>query len=94
MTWKATFKIAFVTDTLVLLIDQDGERSVTNDAQGVIDRLKADIGELGQRRIYYRDTAGRFDELRVVDGCFQGFAPCSSHQQEVFSEWSLENSWS
>ena len=84
MNLQAIFKIATVTDTLVLILDQDGPRSVTNDAQGVIDRLAAELGGLGLRRIFYRDTMGRFDELKVEDGRFVGFAPCSPHQQEAF----------
>lgn len=87
MTWKAIFTLAVVTDTLVLAIDQNGPRSVTNDAQGVIDRINADIGGLGKRRIFYRDTEGRFDELRVEGGVFKGFSPCTEHQQEAFASW-------
>jgi hypothetical protein len=90
MNLQAIFKIATVTDTLVLILDQDGPRSVTNDAQGVIDRLAAELGGLGLRRIFYRDTMGRFDELKVEQGRFVGFAPCSPHQQEAFLCWCEE----
>lgn len=88
MTWQAAYSISLVTDTLVLVVDQNGPRSVTNDAQGVIDRIAADIGGLGMRRVFYRDSAGRFDELRVEAGEFKGFAPCTDHQQEAFTSWS------
>lgn len=90
MKLQAIYKVALVSDTLVVIIDQDGPRSITNDAQGVIDRLTAELGDLGRRRVYYRDTMGRFDEIRVEGGRFTGFAPCSEHQQEAFAEWCLE----
>lgn len=43
MTWKATYKIAVVTDTRGLIIDQDGPRPVTPDDQGVINRIAASL---------------------------------------------------
>lgn len=90
MNLQGIFKIATFTDTLVLILDQDGSRSVTNDAQGVIDRLAVELGGLGLRRVFYRDTMGRFDELKVDQGRFIGFALCSPHQQEAFLHWCEE----
>lgn len=43
MTWKATYKIAIVTDILGLIINQDGPRPVTPDAQGAINRIAASL---------------------------------------------------
>lgn len=87
MTWKAIYKIAVVTDTFVLIIDQDGPRSVTNDAQRAINRFAADLGGLGKRRIFYRDSGGWFTGLHVEAGEFKGFSLCTDHQEEVFAYW-------
>ncbi len=63
---------------VVVNLDRDGWRSVTNDAAGVV----ADLAELRpdliahQRLIPYRDSEGRWDALRVgPKGTFLGFAP-------------------
>ncbi len=42
--------------------------------------------EAERRKVYYRDTDGRFDELKVNAGAFVGFAPCSEGQQTAFSK--------
>ena len=50
-------------------------RSVTNDAEKVVEDLFSS-GRLrpGQRLLYY-DSAGRLDEILIRDGRFAGFAP-------------------
>lgn len=63
---------AHVSDTFILVEDQDQGMSVTNDAENMI----ADLGTkipLAGRRVLYRDTEGRWDELLVKDGRFAGF---------------------
>jgi len=51
--------------------------TVTNDAENVVSEL---VARLGKRRLFYHDSEGVLDELRVVDGRFAGFAPgrCST----------------
>lgn len=84
---RATFEIALQTDTNLILIDLDQGASVTNDAEAVIAWLAANLeGGIGKRKVYYRDTDGRFDELKVNAGAFVGFAPCSEGQQTAFSK--------
>lgn len=59
---------------------------VTNDADAVIAWLAANLeGGIGKRKVYYRDTDGRFDELKVNAGAFAGFAPCSEGQQTTLA---------
>lgn len=69
----AEFEIVQVLEEVIYIADLDrGGRSVTNDAEAVVEELAA--AHLA-RRIVYRDTAGRWDELRHEDGRFVGFAP-------------------
>jgi len=49
--------------------------TVTNDAEGVVERLVA-AGELPPgRRLFCYDSDGALDELEVVNGQFAGFRP-------------------
>nr|UHA81097.1 hypothetical protein pKpnC6_00129 [Klebsiella pneumoniae] len=83
---RATFEVALQTDTHLVLIDLDQGASVTNDADAVIAWLAANLeGGIGKRKVYYRDTDGRFDELKVNAGTFAGFAPCSEGQQTALA---------
>lgn len=52
----------------------DQHPTVTNDAENVIEDLRRQ-GILGQRRVLYRDSEGRIDELVHQDGRFVGFKP-------------------
>lgn len=53
----------------------DRHPSVTNDAAGVV-REFVSMGSLPpDRRLFYYDTDGRLDEIRITDGQFVGFAP-------------------
>ena len=64
-----------IVDGIIIVYDQcDGNQmSVTNNAEGVIDELNRDFGTVG-RRVIYRDTDGRWDELKVDNkGAFSGF---------------------
>lgn len=79
---RAAFEVALQTDTHLVLIDLDQGASVTNDAEAVIAWLTANLeGGIGKRKVYYRDTYERFDELKVNAGTFAGFSPCSEGQQ-------------
>lgn len=76
-----------LTDSFVLIVDPDQGRSMTNAAAEICRDLDSSIeGGLAKRRIYYRDTMGRFDEMRHEQGEFKGFAPCSDHQQEFLAK--------
>lgn len=46
--------------------------TITNDAEWVVAQVAP---ALNGRRLYYFDTEGRCDELRVIDGKFAGFFP-------------------
>lgn len=80
---QADFTIVTTNDLLVVITDDDkGNVSVTNDAANVVKRVDADVGGLGQRRLYYKDSAGDIDELAHQEGRFTGFKPCTPSQRE------------
>lgn len=84
---SAHFDVVVESETHIVLIDRDEGRSITNDADGVIKRLQALLaGGIGNRRVVYLDTTRHFDELRVENRRFVGFAPCTASQQEYFAE--------
>ena len=56
---------------IVWIVDEDGWKSVTNDAE----RVCADVNRLYHGfRIIYRDTDGNWDELVHLDGHFNNYA--------------------
>lgn len=57
---------------IVWIVDYDGERSVTNDAEAVVAALHVEHPGF---RVIYRDTMGLWDELKHEAGRFVGFAP-------------------
>ncbi|BAW26588.1 TPA: hypothetical protein NI618_006216 [Pseudomonas aeruginosa] len=84
----ARYTIHAVNDLHVIITDDLDEDmpSVTNSAAGVIEDLNGKLGGLGRRRVFYRDSVNRFDELRHENGTFTGFAPASPSQQEAFRD--------
>lgn len=83
---RCAFEISVVTDLLVLIIDCNEGTSVTNDVESVVNVLSIELpGGLGNRRVYYSDSMGRFDEILVKHGRFCGFRPGSHGQQNHFS---------
>ena len=59
---------------VIVIIDHDQGKSVTNDAENVIADLAADF-DLSKYHVIYRDTRGIYDQL-LVDrtGHFAGFS--------------------
>lgn len=82
----SNYYMAEITDTRIVVVDRDEGRSVTNDAENVVRQLEDTIeGGIGLRKVYYRDTDGRFDELVTKGGRFVRFSPCSEGQQHQLS---------
>ena len=69
---SATFTVADLTDTKIFIVDQDIGMSVTNDAENVVAFI---LQTVGNRRIIYKDTQGRWDELAHNGREFTGFKP-------------------
>jgi len=76
MDLNAEFNIVRSTEEYVYIIDCDtlGKESVTNDALNVVSVLH-EIYELGNRRLIYRDSEGRIDEILHKNGKFIDFSP-------------------
>jgi len=68
---KSSFSITELKDDRVVIMDNNlGGRSVTNDAENVVEYL---YGVYGNRRVFYIDSEGVLDELRHKNGVFVGF---------------------
>ena len=68
---KSSFSITEIKDDRVVILDNNlGGRSVTNDAENVVEYL---YNVYGDRRIFYIDSDGVLDELRHNKGEFVGF---------------------
>lgn len=63
-----------VQDGVICLEDIDGPRSLTNDVEAVLDDLRRG-GIALDGPIIYRDSEGRWDEIRHAEGRFTRFAP-------------------
>jgi len=76
MSFDADYSWRYVDGSDVHIVDKNlGNRSVTNDAEGVLERLHQAI-DLTGRRVTYTDTDGQIDQLLHTRGVFCGFAPC------------------
>ena len=68
---KSSFSITEIKDDRVIILDNNmGGRSVTNDAENVVEYL---YNVYGNRRVFYIDSEGVLDELRHNKGEFVGF---------------------
>ncbi|WP_438400284.1 hypothetical protein [Aeromonas hydrophila] len=66
---------------MLILLDLDRGTTITNSAEQVVRAVDELVGGIGMRRLIYRDTIGRYDELLVENGVFRGFKACSISQQ-------------
>lgn len=84
----AQYTILLENDLMVILADDLVENlpSLTNSAEAVIHDLASRVGDLRARRVFYRDSVGRFDEIRHTRGRFADFAACTPSQQDSFRE--------
>lgn len=62
-------------ECLVILDDNSGRMSVTNDAEAVVEELHSRGMLPTGRRLEHFDSEGHRDQLLVLDGVFAGFAP-------------------
>ena len=74
---NANFTIEQETPEYIFIHDVgpwDQHRTITNDAEWVIETLAKDHALEG-RRLFYRDSEGQIDELKHAAGRFAGFSP-------------------
>lgn len=67
---KACFN-AVALPRVILVEDQDGQKSVTNDAEAVVEQILSTYG--ASIRILYCDTMGKWDEFTHDGAKFTGF---------------------
>jgi len=69
---KADYEVQVIED-VVVVIDQDkGGMSVTNDIENVLQDLSYSM-DLGNRPVVYQDSTGTFDGVNHDTGKFTGF---------------------
>ena len=74
---NANFTIEQETPDFIFILDNgpwDQHRTITNDAEFVVETLARDHA-LGDRRLFYKDSEGQIDELLHTAGRFKGFSP-------------------
>lgn len=80
---KIKYQIIRITDTLVLLKDLDQGATITNYPSETLNHLSQNRSIKG-KRIFYRDTVGRYDEIVHDRGVFRCFRPGTPAQQSFF----------
>ncbi|ELK0756148.1 MULTISPECIES: hypothetical protein [Enterobacteriaceae] len=84
---NSTFSVPVQNEEFIILVDHDKGASVTNDAENVIRWLDENLaGGLGQRKVYYRDTMGEYDELEHENVNFKGYIACPRHIKQALAE--------
>lgn len=84
---KSTFSVPVENEEFIILVDHDEGCSVTNDAENVIRWLDENLdGGLGQRKVYYRDTSGEYDELVHDNVNFKSYSACPLHIKQALAE--------
>jgi len=71
---RAEFTIENETPEYIFIIDTGHTHTmtVTNDAESVIETLHSEY-DLGDRRVFYRDSENRIDELLHAGARFTGY---------------------
>jgi hypothetical protein len=80
---QANFEVVSIDPEWLTIQDVgpwDQHPSVTNDVEGVVDRLS---NILGTRRLRYYDSEGELDEIVVRDGKFAHFKPIRDEAGDV-----------
>ena len=72
---KSSVALLLESESVVYIADTSNNdpkfKTITNDAENVVAAL-----DLNNRRLYYKDSMGRIDEIIHKDGVFAGFKPC------------------
>lgn len=73
------FSVLKVAKTFIVIAYREGSdfKSVTENPSAVVRGIDAFVANIFGRKIYYRDSAGEFCEIKNVVGYFSGFESCS-----------------
>ena len=72
-------------DTM-FVIDNNGDTSVTNNAANVVKDVLSQHYCKPDSRIIYRDSMGRWDEMKHDGKAFVGFAPLGPEDKEKYAK--------
>lgn len=67
---RAEFSTIYADNRIVVIVDENGPRTITNDAEAVVARLQETHAG---KRVLYLDSDRNLDELATVEGRFAGF---------------------
>jgi hypothetical protein len=79
----SSYGIVTVLPDAVFLVDYGHGKSVTNDAENVVESVN---DRFPNHRIFYRDTMGCWDELVHIRGLFLKFAPIVGEVKEKYKQ--------
>ena len=73
---RSVFSYDLTDDGILVIIDENGDKSVTNDVENVLLDIARHEGPLGAYRVIYRDSMQRWDGIKIdAAGRFQDFYP-------------------
>lgn len=73
----------------LVIIDQDGPVSVTNDVEAVIADLVEEGVNVDSKRVLYRDSEGLWDQILTTEGRFHDFRILTARSlEEAKAKWS------
>ena len=80
-----SFEILLCNKTMVILVDRDDGPTVTNAPNEALEWLDLQLeGGIKGRRVIYRDTANRFDEILHSKGRAKKFKSLSEESQSFY----------
>jgi len=81
----ASFTVTDVTKDFIFLVDNDIGKSVTNDADWVVETVAKRFGD--SRRVLYRDSMGNWDELKHDKGVFESYEAIPATDRDAIREF-------
>ncbi|MBO0931910.1 hypothetical protein [Fibrella aquatilis] len=75
-----------VEGNIIVITDLDlGNKSVTNDIENVLAEIRTELGELAGYAVIYRDSLGRWDGVRLVNGAVLFYGLGETNQQSAMN---------
>ena len=72
--YPADYDYEIINDIVVIYDLDQGNASVTNDVEYVLETIKKKVPDLGSKKVIYQDSEKTFDGIKVNEqGCFIGF---------------------
>lgn len=81
--FEAAYFAEVVAGVLVIFDRDAGSLSVTNDVERVIEKEADRRGEKLPRLVIYRDSEGRYDQIRHRNGVYGGIAPIGAQSLDA-----------